>query len=135
MDLDTITPQLKDDLLKALVDNCRLESICKASKPDLIKLSKINDTKLINAILQQFGRMGLLEKAVENKRGFDIILRIKAIDFFNRGGFVIQEELLVKNIEKLLNEIENLKPNTLEQTNYIASIATAILTAYNFLVK
>lgn len=39
-------------------------------------------------MLQQFVRIGLLEKAVENKQTFDIIIRAEAIDFFNRGGFI-----------------------------------------------
>lgn len=131
--MKNITPVNKDILLKILCENFEPETLYIPRKKVIADETGINDIVAINAMLQQFVRMGLLEKAVENNQTFNIIIRAEAIDFFNRGGFAMQEELLVRNIEKLLNEIENLKPNTLEETNYITSIATAILSFYSFL--
>ena len=56
---------------------------------------------------------------------------MEAIDFHNRGGFVAQEELLKNNIEKLLKEIEQLKPSFPEKAEKLATISNAILAAIN----
>ena len=47
----------------------------------------------------------------------------EAFDIFNRGGFVAQENLLQKEVEKLLLEIERLKPTFGDKAEKITTIA------------
>ncbi len=53
-------------------------------------------------------------------------------DLMTRGGFVGTEKLLKQNIEKLLLEIERLKPNMTEQISNISNIASNITSALAF---
>lgn len=130
----SITATNKDLLLRILCENCEPERLVHVNKSELYKLTGI-DNSATNAMLAQMVRMGLLEQAIENHSAFDIIVRADAFDFLGRGAFTIQEELLQKNIEKLLKEIDNLEPSRSEQAERIASIASAIMTALGFFIK
>lgn len=63
-----------------------------------------------------------------------ISMKVPAFDFYSHGGFVGQEELLRKNIEKLLLEIESLKPSMPDKISTITSIAGNIATALGLII-
>lgn len=132
--MNNITPTNKDRLLLLLCENCDIERHVDFPKESMEELIDI-DNSTINSFLQQFDRMGLLEYIGESWHSFSFILYVDAVDFINRGGFAIQEDLLVNNIKKLLKEVDNLKPSFTEQADRIASIASAIMSALSFIIK
>lgn len=86
----------------------------------------------INAILLYFDRNGFISELNCRSEIIYFIVHLEASDFFSRGGFFAQEELLKKNIEKLLLEIESLKPSIPEKVATITSIAANITAALGF---
>jgi len=80
-------------------------------------------------ILNQFEDLGFLSQ--QKCLGGVIIISLTAdsFDFWSHGGFQAQEELLKKNIEKLLLEIESLKPFLPDKVNTLTAIAANIATA------
>ena len=64
-----------------------------------------------------------------------VTVEVDAHDFVRRGGFTAQEELLKKNIEKLLLEIESLKPSMPDKVEQITSIAGSIATALGLFIS
>ena len=125
----SITPKLKDAILEVLCTQCKPENTSNITNVnDFLKEIDTNfDT--LNAILSQFQRLGFIDDLNSRRVAIFFILRVEAIDFYNRGGFVAQEELLKKNIEKLLLEIEDLKPSIPEKAERIANISNAIISA------
>lgn len=85
-------------------------------------------------ILQQMDRMGLI-KLQPNSHGAMLMLNADAFDFQRHGGFVAQEELLLNNLQKLLLEIESLKPSLSRKVETITSIASGIATALGLFIK
>lgn len=88
---------------------------------------------VIAEILDQFERLVFLR---QQKYMGDVILvnlTIDAFDFVNRGGFLVQEELLKANIQKLGLEIDllckELSPNLLEKAHKISAIGASIASA------
>ena len=49
-----------------------------------------------------------------------------AFDLFNRGGFTMKENILQKEIEKLLLEVERLKPSLGDKVERITTIISNI---------
>jgi hypothetical protein len=128
--MELITPYLKDRLLTYLLNNCVPEQLISV-KPNAIlnELAMTFDT--FNAIMVQFQRIGFVEELNLRRVAIQFILSVEAHDFAIRGGFVAQEELIEKNLNKLLLEIENLKkdlgPQKLETLNKLAGIASGII--------
>ena len=85
----------------------------------------------IRAILDYFNRLNLIS-ATNYTIGGDVIisLNVEASDMALRGGFVAQEELIKKNFEKLLLELDSLKskfPKNIETiTSIIGNISNAL---------
>lgn len=124
-----ITPELKDKVLNIL-----LESNSMTSTINIERLSREIECPydVVEGILDYFERKGL----VANKIGFingdlHITLNVEASDMALRGGFVAQEELIKKNFEKLLLELDSLQSKFPEKIKTITTIATNILTALN----
>jgi hypothetical protein len=80
-------------------------------------------------ILNQFEGMGFLEQQKFLGGKARICMKVSSHDFVLRGGFVAQEELIAQNIEKLLLEIESLKPSMPDKVSAITTIAANIATA------
>jgi hypothetical protein len=121
-----ITPQLKDRILNDIVN----EGI-EVPQYDVDKRANnydLNDKEL-NAILEQFEKKELIK--ISPGFGDEKVLNVKVNthDFILHGGFTAQEELLEKNIKKLLLEIESLKPSMPDKVSTITNIAANIATA------
>ena len=84
-------------------------------------------------ILLQFEEMGLLRKAERHGTSFLISISANIYDFFNHGGFVVQEELLRANLQKLDYELTKLakeiNPGLTDRIANITGIAASIATA------
>jgi DNA-binding TFAR19-related protein (PDSD5 family) len=58
-----------------------------------------------------------------------LAINVELHDYYLHGGFAAQEELLEKNIKKLLLEIEALKPSMPDKINLLTGIIANISTA------
>lgn len=127
-----ITPKLKDLVLKSFVDYPQKKFRIKLQEQ--AKDYKI-DSNTLEIILDYFEQMGFFEQCKMLGGTIDIYMKVPAYDFYSRGGFIGQEELLTKNIQKLLLEIENLKPSIPDKVSTITSIISNITTALGLFIK
>jgi hypothetical protein len=127
-----ITPKLKDLVLKSFVDYP--QKTFRIKLQEQAKDYKI-DSNTLEIILDYFEQMGFFEQCKMLGGTIDIYMKVPAYDFYSRGGFVGQEELLTKNIQKLLLEIENLKPSIPDKVSTITSIISNITTALGLFIK
>ena len=131
--MSLITPELKDRILNDLVNagmSLRVDTCSDAPDYEI-------DHYTYSAILDQFEQMELLSQT-KTLGGFVIAnISVNAHDFVRRGGFLVQEELIKGNIQKLGLEIDllckELSPNLLEKAQKITAIANAILSSINFM--
>ncbi|GAB0475940.1 hypothetical protein KML24004_19560 [Alistipes indistinctus] len=127
-----ITPKLKDDLLSNLLDR----DLRKGLIPEKECLSFGIDPCMYVSILEQFEDMNFLSLS-KTKSCIFIDVKVDMHDFFRRGGFVAQEELLKANIEKLGYEIDLLckhlsAPEFLDKAKTISIIGSNILSSLAF---
>lgn len=128
-----ITYKEKDVVLNNLCSSIDVvpELLCRIDRVKFIKDTNL-DQRIVYSILQYFHRIGLVSNLNYryNLDCFTIIVRQEAFDIFNRGGFTMKEYLLKQEVEKLLFEIERLKPtfgDKIEQLSVIvANIASII---------
>jgi hypothetical protein len=127
-----ITPELKDSILKELIEvphKCFRVGLRETSKSHNI------DSYTLEIILDYFEQKGFLSQKKLISGCVDIYMKVPAYDFYMHGGFVGQEELLTKNIQKLLLEIESLKPSIPDRVSTITTIVGNIATALSLFVK
>ena len=128
-DIFLITPALKDKVLSFICANCQLEKLSQAKTDLIIKELEI-DFDAFNGIISQFQRFGFLSDLNLRISDLSFVLRIEAHDFWQKGGFVANEEIFKANIQKLGYEIDKLKNELgsqhLETVSKISSIASAI---------
>ena len=80
-------------------------------------------------IMKHFQRLNLISECSANAYKVSFLLHLEASELLSKGGFKAQEELLQANIEKLLLEIEDLKPSLPHKVETITNIAANIATA------
>lgn len=126
-----VTPELKDKILKEFIDaggvNLQLDIHETAKEYDI-------DYEVLEIILDDFENLGFFNQMKMLGGNIRISMKVPAFDFYSHGGFVGQEELLKKNIEKLLLEIESLKPSMPDKISTITSIAGNIATALGLIL-
>jgi len=125
---------MKDRVLKYLCKNQPFEEYRNVDLSDLILSTDIKSTD-VKAIFTYFKRLGFISDLNSTFYSSSFVLHIEANDFLSRGGFFVQEELLKKNIEKLLLEIESLKPSVPEKVATLTTIAAGITTALGFIIS
>lgn len=89
----------------------------------------IKGKEKIIGIMQHFQRLNLIGECNANAYKVSFHLHLEASELLSKGGFKAQEELLQANIEKLLLEIEDLKPSFPHKVEMITNIAASIATA------
>lgn len=120
----------KDKILKFLVEH---EDVTPESFISLSLYQIMNETgynsEYINAVLEGFQKEGLISELNFRYRApsFYLIIHQSAFDLFNRGGFTMKENLLQKEVEKLLLEVERLKPSLGDKIEQITTIANNIM--------
>lgn len=108
------------------------------SRPSKVpnNLFPIKDTDDIIGILRQFSQKGLISNFNPgNDKAMHFLLNIDAKDYLLHGGFTAQEELIQKNFEKLLLEIESLKPSMPDRVETITNIISVLSTAFSLFIK
>jgi len=121
-----ITPELKDKILSAL---CSWEDLYPEEQTPINTaefLRKVEvDSRTALSILNYFQRIGIIGELNfrYSSPTFCLIVNTEAFDISNRGGFVVQEQLLQKEVEKLLLEIKRLKPTLGDKAEQITTIA------------
>lgn len=128
-----ITPAFKDEILHLITDN-NSEMVCGLNVHEVSEEYNVS-WRVIDAILDEFERLNLITNERSLGGSIWIQIHVPAFDLVRRGGFIASEELLYQNIEKLLLEIESLKPNMPEKIANITSIASNIATALGLFVK
>lgn len=125
-----ITYLEKDRVLSYLVnhpDVC-VNEYSSISREDIEKQTGY-DIRLINSILGGFQQEGLISNL--NLRfsspSFYLEINQSASDLFNRGGFALKEQVLQKEVEKLLLEVERLKPSLGDKIEKISTIVNNIV--------
>ena len=133
-----ITPKLKDEVLNAIIiryndtNSDRFDIDCEESFPE--KTLSDSDFRMI---LHQFKEKQLLS-VVDNLTGNSYYIHVTAnlFDFYNHGGFVCQEEILLANLKKLDCEFKKLAkevdPGLSEKIGRIAEIAASCAIALGF---
>ena len=118
-----ITPQLKDSILTICISQGKLGRLQQVYFTDI----DLDFDSLI-AVLEHFQTLGLLGAMKYTRQSVLIRLNVEAHDFKRHGGFHGQEELFQQNIQKLLLEIEELRPSAPEKAKKIIAIAADIAT-------
>lgn len=103
--MNTITPAMKDVLLQRLCENCTLEEFCDPPINRLLEGTGLKPEQA-RAIMAQFARLGFISEYGWNNMTVDFVLLIEAVDFWQRGGFEMQENLLLTSVDKLLLELQ-----------------------------
>lgn len=123
-----ITFKEKDIVLNLLCnENILPENIYNINRWDFLERSGL-DTRVVNSILLYFQRIKIVDDVNyrHNSDTFTITILTEAFDIFNRGGFTMQEDMLQKEVEKLLLEIERLKPTLGDKIEQVSTIANNI---------
>ena len=115
-----ITPELKDKVLKVFIES---NAISFAFDRHELSRDLLIPIDVLDAIIKQFEKLKLVDATRCLGGTFHITLSAEAFDVFNRGGFVAQENTLQKEVEKLLLEIEHLKPTLGDKAEKITTIA------------
>jgi hypothetical protein len=124
--MDNVTPALKDNVLNCLCSSITCESVF-SLEIDSVFLETKTDFNTLNTVLSQFERLGFISHLNLRRSSLSLCLHLEAIDFKNRGGFYAQEEVLKLNLEKLLLEIDQLKPSFPDKLETFTSIASNIV--------
>lgn len=129
-----ITYKEKDKVLFYLCENLMPEKYQQFSLYDFCSTTEMK-AQTLDVILSYFQRIGLIKSF--NLRYscpfVAIIIHTECFDIFNRGGFTVQENMLQKEVEKLLLEIESLKPtlgNKIEQISTIGNNIAGIVNGF-----
>jgi hypothetical protein len=132
--LPIITSQLKDSTLHWLCHNVPLGQLEQIDVDSLLEATNA-DLYTISAILEDFNEIGLFEKLILNSEDIFVVLKARAHDLLNRGGFSVIDALNEANIQRILFELDNLKkqlkpdkPDQLEILNKITTIAASLTT-------
>ena len=121
---------MKDKVLNSLIEyGPRLTLNINSSKSDFNM-----NRDFLEMILNQFESKGFITQVKCIGGRIDMILNAEIYDFHSHGGFTAQEHLLKYNIEKLLLEIESLKPSLPDKINVVTTIASNIATALGLFI-
>ena len=86
----------------------------------------------MDEILESFSELGLIADLNPMRGGHFLVLKLKAHDLFQRGGFSVMEALNEANIQKILFELETLqkqlKPDQIDALNKVTTIASSLAT-------
>ena len=130
-----ITPLIKDKVLNALCDLEEFETLASLNLKSALEATDVSFNEL-NSILNHFERLGFVSNINlrRQSQGFYITIHLEALDFKNRGGFFVQEEVLKLTLEKLQLEINQLSNEFPDKAQNFTAIAANIATCLTFLI-
>ncbi len=127
-----------------------LEKLCTLPPEKMMQIrcdDLLNELELplddFKAILTYFQRIGFIQfqnlvsmtTLTERKTTCYLLLHLEAVEYFQRGGFTLVEEQLVKNLEKLELELEQLQSQMPTKIQTISSLISAIVSIVGFFQK
>lgn len=116
--------KLKDKILYKIVKESP-EMTFVFDSNDSLELFGLNKN-IVCSVLSFFESNGLINQQLSLGSGIFLEILVPAHDLVFHGGFTAKEELFTKNIEKLLLEIESLKPSMPDKVERISSIISGI---------
>lgn len=131
-----INNETKDRVLSSL---CNLQCFESMIYIDLKELLSETDTTFneLQAILMQFQRLGFVSDV--NMRHLSpqilIVVYLEALEFYQKGGFQMQDEILRLNLEKLKLEVEQLSKDYPEKALTFSSILSNISTVLGLFIS
>jgi len=131
-----INNETKDRVLTAL---CNLQCFESMMFIDLKELLSETETTFgeLQAILMQFQRLGFVSDV--NMRHLSpqilIVIYLEALEFYQKGGFQMQDEILRLNLEKLKLEVEQLSKDYPEKALTFSSILSNISTVLGLFIS
>lgn len=131
-----INNETKDRVLSSL---CNLQCFESMIYIDLKELLSETDTTFneLQAILMQFQRLGFVSDV--NMRHLSpqilIVIYLEALEFYQKGGFQMQDEILRLNLEKLKLEVEQLSKDYPEKALTFSSILSNISTVLGLFIS
>lgn len=129
--LNNFTIKLKDNILNILCNNIQAEAgLFKINTSQLAK-SVNSDPRTVLAVLKQFQRNGLISGLMAHPTESHLTLMLDAVEFRDRGGFHMYEEIFKMTVEKLKLEVESLQnssPDTAERMTALLANLTTIAT-------
>ena len=127
---------VKDRVLSSL---CNLQCFESMIYIDLKELLSETDTTFneLQAILMQFQRLGFVSDV--NMRHLSpqilIVVYLEALEFYQKGGFQMQDEILRLNLEKLKLEVEQISKDYPEKALTFSSILSNISTVLGLFIS
>jgi hypothetical protein len=115
---------VKDKVLNKIVKDSP-ELIFQFDSNDSLELFGLH-RNIVCSILDYFENNGLINQDKFLGGGIMIEILVPAHDIVSHGGFTAKEDLLTKNIEKLMLEIESLKPSFPDKAEKFATIISGI---------
>lgn len=126
-----ITIEMKDKVLNYLVERSDVYFFIPGDPERLFEIPY----NFFKMILDRFEKMDFIHQEKFLGDGIHVKLTADIYDFYNHGGFLAQEELLATNLEKLLLEIEALKPSLPDKVSTLTTIAANIATALGLILS
>ncbi len=127
-----IDAAMKDRLLEFITQEQFLEQTVYIKHDDLCKNTDCTKEQM-RGMLAQFNRHGFISDFAYAHHFVQYRARLEGYEFVRKGGFVAHDKLLKLNFEKLLLEIEYLRPKLPERAESLTSILSNITTALGFL--
>ena len=126
-----ITPEIKDQILRYLCENCEFDELCVIEdNEDLLKLTSWNE---LYGFIEQLKRLRLIgpQSDVYEDNPY-ILLYMDAQDFLRIGGFTAKETILKQNIEKLNLEIQKLRDNPSQALSILSNVTSILANITTF---
>ena len=127
---------VKDLVLTALGNKQCFESMMFIDLKELLSETETTFDEL-QAILMQFQRLGFVSDV--NMRHLSpqilIVVYLEALEFYQKGGFQMQDEILRLNLEKLKLEVEQLSKDYPEKALTFSSILSNISTVLGLFIS
>ena len=130
MDISQFTPQFKDEILTKICENIPPYTLPTSFSPSLL----CDDFDLLRTCLNKFQERGLITDLNLRRTSCTFSPTASAIELLNRGGFVFEEDILTKELEKAILEIDKLKAKPglkkyVEQITGVTSIISNLISA------
>ena len=130
--INNFTVELKDQILTILCEEIPAEGGLFSLEAKAL-VSRVNsDMQTVLTILKQFERNGLISELNAHPMALRLILMIEAVEFRNRGGFKMYEEIFQMTVEKLILEIQTLQKSSPEVAERMTSLLANLTTISTF---
>lgn len=131
-----VTAVNKDKILILLSDKLKPNSLYYLSNSELENEIGIS-IESINTILHEFEELGLIEYNGRGSSELSLSLTYKIYNFRRLGGFVVQEEIIIHNLSKALDEIEEMKkslsPDLIAKISIVSTLISNVASTYTAL--